>query len=658
MSPRGLSAIVCRVQILLIEPTKYACERVFDEFNKVKSTLERNNGFHMEFVKAVGIHAGIEYLQKGKIPHSNKVLKGEYGDIQAVVLNWNVAEASESLAEISRIRSDIHIFVVTTQDDAYNRYSPEFRRIHFIQRSELELGYSLVLQRIVNTINERRRTPFWTAYKEYVEEANYTWHTPGHAGGASFKNSPYLYPFYEFFGEHVFTGDLSVSVEELGSLLDSTGYVGLTEAKAARTFNVRKTFFVTNGSSNSNKIILQTVLRPGDKAIIDRNCHKSIHYGMVQAQATPVYLNSDYSCKYGILAPPSLKEIEDTLWANPDAKMLILTGCTYDGLLLPMKKIVDLVKRINREKGLKIKLFIDEAWFGYGSFHPDFKEYSAIIAGADYITHSAHKVLSAFSQSSFIHVNDPDFDEDYFREIFHLYTSTSPQYQIIASLGVCSMQMEMEGFKLISKALEQANRFKEAVKKHLKDIRVVEMKDFGREFKYVKQSVGYGHDPLKVLLDVSALDIEVSTIQDFLRDKGFEVEKSTQEGTILFLFTIGTSASKEGELFFALSEIEADSLRFDRKIRPSSKDAGPMMKLPPIETKGLAYFYKPREAVRLERCEGRISAFFVTPYPPGIPVLVPGQTIRTEHIVYLETQMKAGRTIHGCDQGLIFVHKA
>ena len=638
---------------MLIESSKSAVETLADNFNKAKSSVERNNAIAIEFVKAISQEAALEYIKQGALPAQNsKQLKAEYGDVQAVVVNWDVCKSMDFVEQMSYVRSNIHFFVITAEQNAYDLYNPKLGSVHFIQKQELANNHQTELQRIVNTFNERRRTPFWTAYREYVEEANYTWHTPGHAGGRSFKNSPLLYPFYEFFGANVFLGDLSASVEHLGSLLDSTGYVGLAEAKAARTFNVRKTFFVTNGSSNSNKIVLQTLLRAGDKIIVDRNCHKSVHYSMIQTLAQPVYINSQYSCRYGIFAPPSIKDIQAAIAANPDVKVVALTGCTYDGLLVPVRRVVDIVKKFNKENNKNIKVFIDEAWFGYSSFHPYFKEFSAICSGADYVTHSAHKVLSAFSQSSYIHVNDPDFDEDYFREIFHLYTSTSPQYQIIASLGVCSMQMEVEGFKLIGKALRQATRFREEIRKHLKKIKVVEFSEFQREFSHLKP-YGYGNDPLKVLLDVSSLESDTKEIQRFLQEKGFEVEKTTQEGTILFLFTIGNSTAKEGELFFALSELEGEARRFDRKLPVACEHRS----IPDLTTEGLSHFFAARERVRLEQSVGRLSSFFVTPYPPGIPVLVPGQRIAKEHIDYLERQLKNSRVIHGCDDGMIFVVK-
>lgn len=644
------------VQILLIEKDKHELELHYEELHNEHSGIEKANSINLEFVKANDPDEALNYIANGILPQDNKhVLRGEHGDIQAILLGRNFDNVELLIEKIQYIRSGIHIFMITSGEEAYGLYNPRLRNIHIMQRNDLESNYYQELQRIINTFNDRRRTPFWAAYKEYVEKANYSWHTPGHAGGLSFKNSPYLQNFYTFYGANMFLGDLSVSVEHLGSLLDSTGFVGEAERKAAKTFNVLKTFFATNGSSTSNKIILQTLMRPGEKAIIDSNCHKSIHYGMIQAHAIPVYLNAPYSKRYGIFAPPTFAEIEKAVIENPDAKVIVLTGCTYDGILTPIRKVVDMVKRLNAERGTNLKVFIDEAWFGYSSFHPQFKEYSAVLSGADYITHSAHKVLSAFSQSSYIHVNDPDFDEDYFLEMFYTYTSTSPQYHIIASLGVCSMQMEIEGFKLISKALQQAQRFREAIRSRLTKIKVIDFNNFKNEFNDLEKC-DYGHDPLKVLLDVSALNCDVKDIQIYLQSKGFEVEKTTHEGTILFLFTIGTTASKEGELFFALSEIENDYKRFATP-RMQRHNIATDISIPKLETAGLNYFYSDKEELDIADSEGRTSSFIVTPYPPGIPVLVPGQTITQEHIDYLEQQIRDNRSIHGLRNGKIFVVK-
>jgi threonine aldolase len=467
--------------------------------------------------------------------------------IQCVLLDWLLLEPSGQIQSISQnclvykikeIRPEIPIYILTSSENPFDiiQSCGEHFKGYFTKK-QFNGEPSVIFNKLVYDFNLRRIAPFWEAYKTYVQESNDSWHTPGHSRGTSFRTSPYLSDFYHFFGTNTFAGDLSVSVEKLGSLLDSTEFIKQAQEKAAKTFGSKRVFFATNGSSTSNKIIIQTMLRPGDGVIVDRNCHKSVHYGVIQAGAEPIYLQSEYSNKYRIFAPPSLDEINEAITLakkqmGKRIKAIIITGCTYDGMLIDVKQVV------SKAHAAGIKVFIDEAWFAYSGFHPSLRRYSAIYSGADYVTHSAHKVLSAFSQASIIHVNDPDFNEAYFKEIFYIYTSTSPQYNMIASLDVATMQMEMEGFQRIEDARKMAERFTKEVISNLAPLKVLSLSDFQKEFPHlVKDNVG--HDSLKVLLDISELDHDVDHIHDFLmKEGGLEIEKYTTT-TILILFTIG-----------------------------------------------------------------------------------------------------------------------
>ena len=218
---------------------------------------------------------------------------------------------------------------------------------------------------------------------------------------------------------------------------------------AAKAFGARRTFFATNGTSTANKVIFQTLLAPGEKLLLDRNCHKSVHHGVVLSGAHPIYLDSSLNRKYGLYGPVPKKTLLEAIRQHPDAQALILTSCTYDGLRYDLAPIVEAA----HDKGIKV--IVDEAWYGFARFHPEFRP-TALEAGADYATQSTHKVLSAFSQASMIHVNDPGFREHLFRENFNMHTSTSPQYALIASLDVARKQAVMEGYKLLSRTLELA----------------------------------------------------------------------------------------------------------------------------------------------------------------------------------------------------------
>src|SRR5207244_745518 len=242
-------------------------------------------------------------------------------------------------------------------------------------------------------------------------------------------------------GEHVFDADLSVSVPMLDALMERKGVIAEAQAMAAKAFGARRTYFATNGTSTANKVILQTLLAPGEKLLLDRNCHKSVHHGVVLSGAHPVYLNSALNRKYGIYGPVPKDVLLKNIRNHPDAQALILTSCTYDGLRYDLAPVVEAAHK----RGIKV--IVDEAWYGFARFHPAFRP-TALEAGADYATQSTHKVLSAFSQASMIHVNDRDFREHLFRENFNMHTSTSPQYGLIASLDIARKQAVIERYNI------------------------------------------------------------------------------------------------------------------------------------------------------------------------------------------------------------------
>ncbi|MCU7555611.1 aminotransferase class V-fold PLP-dependent enzyme [Alteromonas sp. ASW11-19] len=584
----------------------------------------------------------------------------EDGEIQAVVFSWDtrvtevdiggdsdaqVANNAVVINAIKYIRPELPVYVLGDAVKGLDIVNEAGSMESFFYRNDIISDPESIVGYIINDFDDRNETPFWTAYKEYVLEANDSWHTPGHSGGASFRHSPYISDFYRFFGRNVFVSDLSVSVDSLGSLSDGTYAIGRAQANVASTFEVRHSYFVTNGSSTSNKIILQTLLREGDKVIADRNCHKSVHYGIVQARAMPVYLDSVFNPDYGIFSPPRLTQLREVIEANPNAKLVVLTGCTYDGLLTDLKQVVALA----HSRGIKV--FIDEAWFAYASFHPHFRPYSAVQAGADYVTHSAHKVVSAFSQASLIHVNDPDFDKDFFKEVYNIHTSTSPKYQLIASLDVCRQQLEMEGYKILNELLANVQELKQQVAKFTR-LKILDRQDFARMFDHVEQD-NVGHDPLKILIDISALEYSNQEIHRFLMDEvGLEIEKFTHS-TILVLLTLGGMRSKIVRLYNALKKLDDGSVSLQR-----SKNRKPLpTSIPPISLAELPSraFFSEREAIPWEQSAGRIAAGLVTPYPPGIPLIVPGQRIEHAHINYLQALASQKLTIQGVYDGDIYV---
>ncbi|MGB7541032.1 MAG: aminotransferase class I/II-fold pyridoxal phosphate-dependent enzyme, partial [Burkholderiales bacterium] len=337
----------------------------------------------------------------------------EDGDLQAVVvddklytLNHKINRKSakkemsalELVQRITRFRPELDIYILIAQeheDEIVDALFAEAVDGYFYREERDYRG----MYRILNAqIQERSRTPFYDQLKNYVWMAKDSWHTPGHSSGESLRGSPWVNDFYEFMGEHIFDADLSVSVRMLDSLMEPTGVIAEAQTIAAKAFGARRTFFATNGTSTANKVIFQTLLAPGEKLLLDRNCHKSVHHGVVLSGAHPVYLDSSVNARYSLYGPVPKKTILSAIRKHPDAQALILTSCTYDGLRYDLAPIVEAAHR----KGIKV--IVDEAWYGFARFHPAFRP-TALEAGADYATQSTHKVLSAFSQASMIHVN-------------------------------------------------------------------------------------------------------------------------------------------------------------------------------------------------------------------------------------------------------------
>ncbi|HQR72339.1 MAG TPA: beta-eliminating lyase-related protein, partial [Burkholderiaceae bacterium] len=498
------------------------------------------------------------------------------------------------------------------------------------------------IYRILNAqIAERARTPFYDALKAYVLAAKDAWHTPGHSSGDSMRGSPWVNEFYDFMGEHVFDADLSVSVKALDSLMEPTGVIAEAQQMAAKAFGARRTFFATNGTSTANKVILQTLIAPGEKLLLDRNCHKSVHHGVVLSGAQPVYLDSSVNRKYGVFGPVPKKTILRAIDEHPDAQLLVLTSCTYDGLRYDLKPIVEAA----HQRGIKV--LIDEAWFAHARFHPALRP-TALESGADYATQSAHKTLSALSQAAYIHVNDPTFNEHIFRENFNMHTSTSPMYSMIASLDVSRKQAVLEGYKLLQRTLMLADELREQINS-TGVFRVLELEDLLPE--EVRED-GIRLDPTKVTVDISSCGMTVDDLQNELFTRfNITVEKSTFN-TLTLLLTVGTTRSKCSRLYDALMRIAREKRAPRRLYR--TPDLPPFTELVSLPRDA---YYATGELVQLldendqqnGKLAGRICCDQIVPYPPGIPVLVPGQRITPNIVDYLVRYLRVQNKVelHG-----------
>jgi arginine decarboxylase len=427
----------------------------------------------------------------------------------------------------------------------------------------------------------------------------------------------------------------------LDSLMEPKAVIAEAQAKAAKAFGAKRTFFATNGTSTANKVIFQTLLAPGEKLILDRNCHKSVHHGVVLSGAHPIYVDSALNRKYGLYGPVPKKALLKAIKQHPDAQALIITSCTYDGLRYDLPPIIEAAH------GRGIKVIIDEAWYGFARFHPQFRP-TALEAGADYATQSTHKVLSAFSQASMIHVNDPGFREHLFRENFNMHTSTSPQYGLIASLDIARKQAVMEGYKLLTRTLELATEVRKLINS-TQVFRVLELEDL---LPPEVRADGILLDPTKVTIDISGCGYTVEDLQKELFERyNIQVEKSTFN-TLTLLLTIGTTRSKVSRLYDALMRIARQGRPPRRLVQTPEIPGFTRLRYLPRD----AYYcggellpvFDERERVN-KKLVGCVCADQIVPYPPGIPVLVPGQVITSKIADYLGNLLRSTRRMemHG-----------
>ncbi|MGL5237405.1 MAG: lysine decarboxylase, partial [Plesiomonas shigelloides] len=538
--------------------------------------------------------------------------------------------------------------------------------------------------------------PLTKALFKYVEEGKYTFCTPGHMGGTAFQKSPVGSIFYDFFGENTMKSDISISVGELGSLLDHSGPHKEAEEYIARTFNAERSYMVTNGTSTANKIVGMYSAPAGSTIMIDRNCHKSLTHLMMMSDVTPLYFRPTRNA-YGILGGIPHSEftretIEQKIAETPNAEWpvhAVVTNSTYDGLLYNTDTI---------KKTLDVKsIHFDSAWVPYTNFHPIYKgkcgmSGDRVPGKVFYETQSTHKLLAAFSQASMIHVKG-DINEETFSEAYMMHTSTSPHYGIVASTETAAAMMKGNaGKRLIQGSIDRAIRFRKEIKKlrsecdgwffdvwqpeNIDEVACwnLDPKDGWHGFKDMDENHMF-LDPIKVTLLTPGLSkegtleeqgIPASLVAKFLDDRGIIVEK-TGPYNLLFLFSIGIDKTKALSLLRGLTEFKRcyDLNMKVKNVLPSVYASNPEFyaemriqelaqgihklichhNLPElmytafevlpklVMTPHAAFQQELRgnvEECYLEEMVGKINANMILPYPPGVPLVMPGEMITEE----------------------------
>lgn len=541
-------------------------------------------------------------------------------------------------------------------------------------------------ERLLHLFRSLWEPQFWHALYTYVtKDAGISWHTPGHNSGNLFHNSVFLNGFWNEFSNMSFRCDLSVSVHTLGDLSKPESHTPLANAQrlSAEIFGAAQSCYITNGSSTANKALLMTLLRPGEYVLVDRNCHKSVHHAMVMTGAIPIYLPTHFNTRLGLWTPVSLEDLRAAIMKTyPNGKkprMVILTTCTYDGILYPVWEIAKLCEK----KGMLF--YADEAWAPYLSFHPyytwrgngsEVRRYNAIheSSGAHFAVQSIHKTMASFSQASIIHVSfrfkrlleTKDAKWQWLRQRFALdghgsyvkfrhdlyevlryWNSTSPHYPMLATLDCAGVQMRLEGMNLIEERLRWVESFKRRVAnacgKSIQEC-FVELDALLEDRAPAYEAAGYFHDPLKMTLSFQTSE-GCRAFQKFLHRCKIQWEKSTPV-TILFLVTMGTCESHFDYLYHAI--LKKKELIGRPKESCFFEQAEEAVNGQPVVCPRDAALCD-GELVPVEESEGRIAAQLLVPYPPGIPLFLPGVVITREmiDIIQMVTKYEGPDGVHG-----------
>lgn len=690
-------------------------------------------------IQAVVVRPGLTLKSKNELPILKRYLNN-VGDDEDVDALKPEDYGPELCRLIAKVRPELDAYLITDRSvEAIAGLDLGLcRRVFYNQEDFLELHLN-----VLRGVQSRFKTPFFTALKDYSKQPTGVFHAMPISRGKSITRSHWIQDMGAFYGPNIFLAETSATSGGLDSLLEPHGPIKEAQELASRAFGSKQTFFATNGTSTCNKIVVQALVRPGDIVLVDRDCHKSHHYGMVLAGAQVVYLDSYPLNEYSMYGAVPLREIKHQLLELRAAgkldrvRMLLLTNCTFDGVVYNVERFMEECLAIKPD----LVFLWDEAWFAFARFGPTYRQRTAMNAAqvlrdrlktrdlaeahaaqarlleeADdetlldtrlipppdarvrvYATQSTHKTLTSLRQGSMIHVNDQDFKgevEQSFHEAYMTHTSTSPNYQIIASLDVGRRQVELEGFEFVQRQVEAAMSLRRAIathpllKKYFKLLTAGDMiPEHHRESgiqSYYDPSQGWNDiweawandefvlDATRVTMSVGGTGWDGDTFKtDILMDKyGIQINK-TSRNTVLFMTNIGTTRSSVAYLIEVLVQIaqELDELlddaskmermSFDRRVKNLIEDLPPLPdfsrfhhafradEVTPEGDMRSAFFlsYEENNCAYLDLNgvltgggdpgSEPVSASFIIPYPPGFPILVPGQVVSSEILAFM-----------------------
>ncbi|EDX84568.1 Orn/Lys/Arg decarboxylase, major domain, putative [Synechococcus sp. PCC 7335] len=461
---------------------------------------------------------------------------------------------------------------------------------------------------------DQSTVPLVDALQHCANRENAAFYTPGHKRGQGITHR-----HKQLFGKTVFRADLP-ELPELDNLFAPEGVILQAQQLAAAAFGAEQTWFIANGSTCGVEAAILATCGPSDKLVLPRNVHSSAVSGLILSGAVPVFIQPTYSPEWDISLDISPDKIEAALAEHPDAKAVLVVSPTYQGICSNLSIIAQIAH------SHRVPLIVDEAHGAHFAFHPDLPA-CALSAGADIAIQSTHKVLSAFTQASMLHLQGDRINRTRLSQSLQLTQSTSPSYLLLGSLDAARYQMATAGETLMSKTLGIANQARQAVQQ-LSKLKVLD-----------------SDDRTRLSLNVSSLGITGFDADEFLHTECDITCELPTLHTLTFIISLGNTRSDIHQLVKGLAKLSEHPHRSSAPDQIKIDFPRSHISISPLSPRQA--FFAPRAPLPLKKAIGQTCAETITTYPPGIPVLLPGETITASAIDYLQATHKAGGIVTG-----------
>lgn len=462
------------------------------------------------------------------------------------------------------------------------------------------------------------KSPIYEALEKYKKARVVPFDVPGHKRGQGNKE------LTDFLGERCLTVDVN-SMKPLDNLSHPVSVIKEAEELAADAFGAKHAFFMVNGTSSAVQAMVMTACKRGDKIIMPRNVHRSAINALVVCGAIPVYVNPGVNKELGIPLGMSIKEVKKAIEENPDAKAILVNNPTYYGICSPLKEIT----KIAHDHGMLV--LVDEAHGTHFYFNENLPV-SAMSAGGDMAAVSMHKTGGSLTQSSFLLINN-DLSEGYVRQIINLTQTTSASYLLMSSLDISRKNLALHGQDIFDNVIHMAEYARQEVNK------IGGLYAFGKEL--INGDTVYDFDTTKLSIHTRNIGLAGIEVYDILRDDyNIQIEFG-DIGNILAIISVGDKILAIERLISSLSEIK----RLYSKDKTGMFDheyIKPNVVMPPQEA-----FYSDHKTFPIKESEGKISTEFVMCYPPGIPILAPGERITRDVLDYIAYAKEKGSVLTG-----------